>query len=201
MIGALAALALAALAGCGGPRATIRYARGEPQEVVTYDSATYQLAKGNKVQILLFRRMAAPIGTADADFEYTFFELPERKHYGWLREDAVPVYRWVRQGGRDHLWLGTTGQESLRSAGTAGHMHFDFRVTMEPLRDTTGGAYFLTGKVKLIEDLVLTQGLINQYGDWLVSLLGLKPPASPAPKIRLPGSGASGKKPPTSSRK
>jgi len=199
LIGALAALALAAVMGCGGPQATIRYMSGGMQEMVAYDSATYQLAKGNKVQVLLFRRTAAPVGTADADFEYAFFELPEGKHYGWLREDGVPVYRWVHQGGRDHLWLGATGQEGLRSADSGAHMHFDFRVTMEPLRDTPGGAYFLTGNVRLTEDPVLTQGLVNQYGNWLVSLLGLKPPEKAPPKSKsvaaaTAGRGTSGKK-------
>jgi hypothetical protein len=204
MIGALAAMALAAMAlaaatGCGRLEATVRYMTGGVQETVAYDSATFQLAKGKKVQILLFRRTAALIGTADADFEYTFFELPEQDHYGWLRADNVPVYRWVRQGGHDHLWLGATGQESLEATDRAGdHRHFDFRVTMEPLRDTPGGAYFLTGNIKLIDDPVRTQGLINQYGDWLVSLLGLKPPESPAQKVKPPVGGGlrpSGKKP------
>ena len=58
LIGALAALALAAVMGCGGPQATIRYMSGGMQEKVAYDSATYQLAKGNKVQVLYGRMWA-----------------------------------------------------------------------------------------------------------------------------------------------
>jgi hypothetical protein len=190
---AAAGLALAALAGCGQPQASIRYTVGGPQEPVTYSTATFQLTRGDKVQILLFRRTAAPIGQADPDFEYTFFELPEKDRYGWLKEDMAPVYRWVREGGRDNVWLGASGQARFWWADNKQHVHFDFRVTMEPLRDTPGGAYFLTGNIKVTEDPERTQGLINQYGDWLLSLLGIKPAPSPALKMKSPLGGGSGR--------
>lgn len=174
-------VALALGAGCGGPRATIRYTGGGPDETVTYESATYQLARDRKVQIILFRRVAAPVGTADADFEYVFLELPERDQYGWLRDDRVPAYRWVRQAGRDHVWLGTAGQVRLALRDSKLHMHLDFRATMEPVAGTAGGAYVLAGDLKVVEDTVRTQGLINRYGEWLGSIVNPKPPPEPKP--------------------
>lgn len=186
IFGWAAGLAMAVLAGCGRPQATIRYTAGGPTEQVAYDSVTFQIAKGKKYQIVLLRRVAAPIGTADPDFEYTFFELPERERYGWLREDNVPVYRWVHQGGHDRLWLGATGQETLTATEDSQYLKFDFRVTLEPLRETPGGAYFLTGKIRLTDDPSVTQGLINRYGDWLLSLLGIVPPEGPEPKAKPP---------------
>jgi hypothetical protein len=186
ILGLAAGLALTVLAGCGPPQATIRYTAGGPTEQVAYDSATFQIAKGGKYQVVLFRRVAPRLGTADPDFEYTFFELPERDRYGWLREDNVPVYRWVHQSGRDHLWLGATGQESMNDTENDQFLKFDFRATMEPLRGTPGGAYFLTGAIRLTDDPTVTQSLINRYGDWLLSLLGVTPPESPEPKAKPP---------------
>jgi len=173
----LAASAVAAIgaAGCGKPHAAIRYATGGPDEQVLYDSATFQLARRQKVQIILFRRTAAPIGEADPDFEYLFFELPERARYGWLRADHVPAYRWVRQGGQNRIWLGTAGQVQLRMRDSKQHMYFRFRVTMEPVAGTPGGAYVLAGNPKVVEDTVNTQSLINRYGEWLASIVNPKP--------------------------
>jgi len=170
-----AALSVLGTAGCGKPRATIRYATGGPTEVVHYDSATFQLARGRKVQIILFRRAAAPVGEADPDFEYLFFELPERGQYGWLRDDRVPMYRWVRQRGQDHVWLGVAGQVRMRMRDSKQHMHFDFRVTMEPVAGTHGAAYVLAGTTRVVEDAVETQSLINRYGEWLSSIVNPKP--------------------------
>ena len=161
-----AALALA-VAGCGRPEAVIRYTTGGPDEVVRYESATFQLARDDKVQIVLFRRKAAPRGTADADFEYVFLELPERRQYGWLRADRVPAYRWVHVGGEDHVWLATAGQVRMRFADGKEHVHFDFRMTMESVRGTAGAAYVLEGDVKVYEDTFRTQTLITRYGPWL----------------------------------
>jgi len=172
----LAALALAA-AGCGRPQATVRYVAGGSDETVFYDSATYQMARGQKIQVILFRRMAAPIGEADPDFEYVFFELPQRLRVGWVREDAMPVYRWVREDHHDRLWAGTSGQARETPGDSAQHLHLDFQVTMEPLAGTPGGSYLLTGHIKCTEDMILTQGMINKYGDWLLNLLGQKPKA------------------------
>jgi hypothetical protein len=183
---ALAAVAAMAAAGCSKPQAKIRYMTGGADETVTYDMALFQLAKGSRVQIILYRRTAAPVGEADPDFEYTFFELPERPHYGWVKDDNVPAYRWVRQDGRDRLWRGTSGQVNLSPGGGGQHMHFDFQVTMEPLDGTSGGVYVLGGAAKCTEDLVASQGLINRYGDWLLSLLGQAPKSPAGPKVRLP---------------
>jgi len=183
---AAAALVLAA-AGCGRPEALIRYTTGGPDETVRYDSATFQLARGERVQIVLFRRKAAPIGTAEADFEYLFLELPERRRYGWLRADRVPAYRWVRVGGEDRLWLATAGQVRMRFADGKAHLHLDFRMTMEPVRDTPGAAYVLEGDVKVLEDTFRTQTLITRYGPWLARLVN--PPSdatSPGDAKRAP---------------
>lgn len=181
---ALAAVAVAATAlaaGCGYPKATIEYMTGGV-ETVQYDSATFQLARDSKIQIILFRRTAAPLGAADSDFEYVYMELPERRRYGWVRQDRMPVYRWVREGGRDHLWWGVAGQVGLRPGDLKQHMHMEFRTTMEPIAGTAGGSYFLRGNVRLLEDAVVTQGLINRYNDWLATLL--RPKAAPAGKAK-----------------
>jgi len=173
----LAALALAA-AGCGRPhQATIRYVAGGPDETVSYDSATYQLARGNKIQVVLFRRMAAPIGEADPDFEYVFFELPQRARCGWVKEDGMPVYRWARQDHHDRIWAGASGQARETPGDSEQHLHLNFQVTMEPVAGTPGGSYLLTGRIKCTEDMIMTQGMINKYGDWLLNLLGQKPKA------------------------
>jgi hypothetical protein len=171
------ALVAGLAAGCGGPRAAVRYAAGKPDETVAYDTATYQFARDRKVQILLYRRTAAPIGEADPDFEYVCLEIPERAKYGWLKEDHVPVYRWVRQYGRDTVWQGTAGQVTLRFGDGRRHLHLDFRMTMEPLGAGEGGGHILSGRVKCLEDAARTQGLVNRYGEWLRSLL--QPPPTP----------------------
>jgi len=165
-----AALALLA-AGCGRPEAVIRYTTGGPDEVVRYDSATFQLARGDRVQIVLFRRKAAPIGTADPDFEYVFLELPEKKRYGWLRADRVPAYRWVHAAGEDHVWLATAGQVRMRFADAKQHVHLDVRMTMEPVRGTPGAAYILEGNVKVLGDTFRTQTLVTRYGPWLARVV------------------------------
>ncbi|MBE3069365.1 MAG: hypothetical protein IMZ66_03925 [Planctomycetes bacterium] len=179
---AAAALALVCLAGCGHPHATVQYTSGGAGQDVTYDSTTFQLAKDYRVQVLLFRRTAAAIGTADSDMEYVFFELPERDDYGWLKGDRLPVYRWVREAGSDHVWLGASGQAAMAMGDSKQHMHFTFRVTMEPVGDTPGDAYVFSGTFKVVEDAFRTQSLINRYGPWLGSLVNPKPEAPAAAK-------------------
>ena len=173
------ALVAGLAAGCGGPQAAVRYAAGKPDETVAYDTATYQFARDRKVQILLYRRTAAPIGEADPDFEYVYLEVPERPKYGWLKEDHVPAYRWVRQYGRNTVWQGTAGQVTLRFGDARRHLHLDFRMTMEPLGAAEGGGHILSGRIKCLEDAARTQGLVNRYGEWLRSLL---PPPTPGKK-------------------
>jgi hypothetical protein len=181
-----AAAAGLCLAGCGRPQAAVRYLTGGPDEIATYDMAVCQLARNEKIQIILFHRTAAPIGVADPDFEYVFFELPDGPHYGWLQEDDVPAYRWVRHAGRDHIWQGSAGHENLWSTDSKAHVHFDFNVTMEPMAGTAGGAYVLIGNIRCTEDVVMAQGLINRYGDWLLSILGKKPKEAPPTKTPSP---------------
>lgn len=178
---AAAALALAA-AGCGRPEAVIRYTTGGPDEAVRYDSATFQLARGDRIQIVFFRQRAAPIGTADPDFEYVFLELPEKKRYGWLRADRVPAYRWVHAAGEDHVWLATAGQVRMRFADGKEHVHFDFRMTMEPVRGTAGAPYVLEGDVKVLEDVFRTHTLVTRYGPWLARIVN--PETKPEPEAQ-----------------
>ncbi len=170
MVTIAVALALAA-AGCGRPEAVIRYTTGGPDETVRYDAAVFHLAREHKVQIVFFRQKAAPIGTADPDFEYVFLELPEKKRYGWLREDRVPAYRWVHAAGEDHVWLATAGQVKMRFADAKRHLHFDFRMTMEPVRGTAGAAYILEGDVKVMEDTFRARSLVRRYGPWLARVV------------------------------
>jgi len=182
---ALVVLALGALAAGGcGPSARISSAGGGRERTVYYDSAAFQLARGHLVQIVLYRRTPAPFGDPDPDFEYVFFQVPEEKRFGWLREDNLPIYRWVREAGRDQLWQGTAGEGQIRFglAPDRDHIHFDFHVTMVPLRDTGGSVYVFSGDVKCNEDLARTQGLMNRYGEWLARLLTSTPAdESPAP--------------------
>jgi hypothetical protein len=182
-----AAMALAAAAGCAGrPQASIRYVTGGPDETVRYDLAVFQLARGQKMQVMLFRRTAAPIGEADPDFEFVLLELPERAHYGWVKEDNVPAYRWVRQNSRDHLWQASAGQASMQGPDDKEYVRLDFQATMEPLGGTPGGVYVLSGQVRCTEDIVLAQGLMNRYGEWLLTLVGKKPPEGPQPPAKAP---------------
>jgi hypothetical protein len=162
--------------GCG-PSARISSAAGGKDQTVSYESATFQLARGRLVAIILFRRTPAPFGDPDPDFEYVFFQVPERDHFGWVREDNLPIYRWVRENGKDQLWRGTAGEGSLRFGilTDKGHIHFNFHVTMSPIHGTAGGVYVFSGNVKCNEDLPRTQGLMNRYGEWLERILATKP--------------------------
>jgi hypothetical protein len=186
-LAAAAALALLAAAGCSRPQVAVHYMTSGPDETVGYDLAVFQIARGPKVQIFLFRKTAAPIGEGDPDFELAFFELPEKDRYGWVKDDNVPAYRWVRHESRDHVWRGTTGQASMRSVDDKEHLHFDFQTTMEPMPGTPGGVYVLSGRdVRCTEDIVQAQGLWNRYGDWLLGLVGRKPTAPLPPAARPP---------------
>ena len=178
---AVVGLTVALAAGCGEPTARIRYLAGGPDDIVRYDAATFQLARGDKVQVVLFRQTAAPVGAADPDFEYVILELPERERYGWLAEDRVPAYRWVRQRGGDYVWLATAGQVRLGFGDGKVHLHLDVRMTMEPVGGTAGSAYVLEGDITVREDVFRTQSLINRYGPWLASIL------KPEPKDEPPG--------------
>jgi hypothetical protein len=185
---ALTVLAAGLAAGCGGPpRATLRYAASSLDETIQYDVAVYQLARNDKVQIVLLRRTAAPVGTADPDFEYVFMELPERSSYAWVKEDDVPAYRWVRREGGNHIWQGTGGRISEWEGDDKTHLHLKFEVTFEPVAGTAGGPYILSGNIRLPEDVVIAQGLVNRYGGWLWSILGKKLPAEVSPPSKARG--------------
>jgi len=176
------ALGLAAVAaGCGQPQVHIRYAAGKPDETVAYDTATYQFARDSKVQIILFRRTAAPIGEADPGCEMVDLELPEQAKYGWLKDDKVPVYRWIRQYGHDTVWQGTAGQATLWFGDERRHAHLKLRMTLEPVGSTEDGGQIMSGRVKCSEDAVRTQGLINRYGPWLESLIRPSATGNPQP--------------------
>jgi len=169
---ALAALLVAAATtGCGGPSAHVRDAAGGDDHEVVYDSATFQLARGERIQIIFFRRTAAPIGEADPDFEYVLLELPERRKYGWVREDGVPVYRWVRVAGRDQLWRGVSGLADMRLSNEKRKLALEADVTMEPLRGEGTEVHVWSADLKCPEDMARTQGLVNRYAEWLLSLV------------------------------
>ena len=146
----LALAVLVSAAGCGGkPQASIRYLAGGSDATVAYDVAVYQLARDQKVQIILYRRVAAPVGTADPDFEYVFFEVPQADSYGWLREDNVPAYRWIHHNGQNQVWRATAGQVKEWVAPDEMSMHFTFEATMDPAAGTEGTAHILSGRLGL----------------------------------------------------
>ena len=173
-----AALLAGAGAGCAAPQATVRCDSGGPAETVVYGVARYQYARGPKVQVVLVRRPVAPAGEPEADFEYVYFELPDQDRYGWLAEDKVPVYRWLREGGRDTVWLGTAGEVREWTFGGRETMGLAFRVTFDPLVGD-GRPHVFSGHLVMKEDVIATQGAINRYGVQLMALLGQKPRAAP----------------------
>jgi hypothetical protein len=188
----LAILAMAAAlagVGCGGgaQQATVRYDMGGPEEITVYSTVAYQYAKGEKVQVVMVRRPVAPAGTPEADFEYVYFELPNRDRYGWLAEDKVPVYRWVREAGRDTVWLGMAGNVRESTFGGRETMGFHFEVTMDPLVGD-GRPHVFSGAVQMKENVVAVQGFINHYGLQLMALLGQHalPAPVPAPGVKKP---------------
>jgi len=181
--------------GCATSKVAIRHAAGEADEALRYDSITYQKARDQKIQIVLFHRMAAPLGEGDPDFEYVFLEFPESATYGWLKEDKVPIYRWVRQGKKDTIWQGTSGQVTLHFAPGDDHVHAEFHMTMEVVRGE-GDSLVMTGNIVCPENSARTQGLVNRYGGWLETMLGMKldPSEGKAPTVKTPGTGKKKKK-------
>lgn len=131
----VAAILCTAAAGCIQSTIDVPEVFQEPDLPVTaphgqgwWDCATFRLARGGRVQIILFRALgeraaeagaaqsladesagadasaegAAPAAPAMPDsFEYLYFELPERPHSGWIRRDRLPAWRWVRLAGPD----------------------------------------------------------------------------------------------------
>jgi hypothetical protein len=174
----LAAMALA-VAGCqpGRPagQGFVREAAGQPDVPLRYPSATYQLARGGRVHMVLFRRLAGeaePSAGPDAgDFEYVFLDLPERPHYGWVREDAVPAWRWVRQGGRDRVWHAASGRAALGFSPDKASIQARIEATLVPLVPPEGPVEILKGGAVLREDVRRTQGLLNKYGGPLHALV------------------------------
>jgi hypothetical protein len=174
------ALAAALAAGCGGrPEARLQYVQAGTEETVIYESGTYELVRDGKVRIVLFAWDQPPPRPADAGFEYVSLEIPERKTYGWLRQEGVPAYRWVHRDGRDHVWLGTAGQVRMRPAQDKRHVHVDLRMTMEPVAGTVAEAFVFLGDLRFKEDSLLTQGLINRFGPRLGEIV--RKPSSPGP--------------------
>jgi hypothetical protein len=174
----------------------VRYDAGGQDEAVTYDTVAYQYTRDTGVQIVLVRRPVAPAGTPEADFEYVYFELPDRERYEWVTEDRVPVYRWVRAGGHDAVWLGTTGTVRESTFGGRETMGFDFHVTMDPLLGD-GRPHVFSGAFQLKENVTAAQGFINHYGLQLMKLLGQKAkllPPAPLNQPKKPG-GATKSKP------
>ena len=185
-LGLAAALAVSAAAGCGSSQAVLRPIAGGMPETLRYDQAIFQLAKGRKVQIILFSQTAAPVGEADPDFELVLFELPERQSYGWVKEDNISAYRWVRNNGRDHLWRASDGKARLHVADDKTWLQLNVEATLEPLSVTADPPYVFTADIRCVEDMVAASGIMNRHGDWLLELLGQKPKAPPPRKSKSP---------------
>jgi len=64
-------------------------------------------------------------GEADPDFDYVYFELPERKRFGWVRRE-----------GRDQVWLSASGEARMKFGNYKQRVHFEFHVTMVPVGET-----------------------------------------------------------------
>ncbi len=163
-------------AGCGRPRATILSATGAPDAEITYDSATFQLARGERVQIVFFRRVPAPLGEADPDHEIVVIELPERSVYGWVREDHVQAWRWVHARGpdgrmEDRLWHLASGEAEMDFEDLGLVLDFECHATLVPIGETGGGVWVFEANLEVREDAARTQGLLNRYGEWLRSLV------------------------------
>jgi hypothetical protein len=187
MLALMAVGVLTLASGCGGkPQATIRYLAGHSDAETTYDLAIYQLARDQKIQVILYHRVAAPVGTADPDFEYVFFEVPQTESYGWLREDNVPAYRWVHENGKNLVWRGTAGQIKERMSLDETSMRLWFEVTMEPAAGMNGMPHILSGSIGMDEDIITAQGLMNRYDEWLRAILGEKPRTVPRATIKKP---------------
>jgi len=167
----LAGAAALAVAGCGASEVTLRHTAAGIEEVVRYDSATFALARDRKVHVVLFRQMGIAAGAAKPDVEYVFLELPEKRRYGWLRDDRVPAYRWTHVSSRDDVWLGTVGRVRLRFADAKQRLRLDVEMTMHPVGGTGGEPYVFQADLWLAEDAVRTQDLINRYGPRLASLV------------------------------
>ncbi len=180
------AAGIAAAAGCGSSEAVLRPIAGGRPETIRYDRTIFQLAKGQKVQVILFRQTAAPIGYADPDFELVLFELPERASYGWVKEDNIPAYRWVRKDGRDHLWRASDGKVRLHVADDKTWLQLNVEATLEPLSVTADPPYVFDADIRCVEDMAAANGIMNRYGDWLLELLGQKPKAPPPRKTKSP---------------
>lgn len=188
--GLLAAMALVGAAcqpGRPAGQGLVREDAGQPDEPLRYQSATYQLVRGGRVQVVLFRRLAGeadPSAGPDAgDFEYVSLDLPERSHYGWLREDAVPAWRWVREGGRDRVWHAASGRAVLGFSPDKASIQARIEATLVPLVPPEGGVEILKGRAALREDVRRTQGLLNAYGGPLQALVaeaGVRPGQSGA---------------------
>jgi hypothetical protein len=194
--GALAtglAAALVAGAACwpgrsGGLFGPTRDAGGQAGQTLRYQSATYQLARGGRIHVVLLRRLGGEVAPGDSprsaeasagpdadDFEYVFFDLPERSHYGWVRQDDLPAWRWVRLAGRDRVWHAVAGHVALRFAPDKATAQAQLDVTLEPRVPRGGAPDTLNGRVALREDVLRTQGLVNEYGGRLATLLAAEP--------------------------
>jgi hypothetical protein len=66
---------------------------------------------------------------------------------------------------------------------------------MEPMAGTPGGAYVFSGSVQCNDDIVQAQGLMNRYGQWMLTLVGKLPKESPNPPAKSPASATPKKKP------
>jgi len=183
--GAVAFLAAAvslALAGCGTPEAALRDEADGAEEPVWYETAIFALARGGKIRIVLFRQMGTAGAPGEADFEYVFLDLPEKRRYGWLRDDRVPAYRWTHTLGQDRIWLGTMGHVSLRFFDNKQRLRLDLEMTMRPVGETAGRPYVYEAEMWVTEEVVRTQELIDRYGARLAALVEQAESAAPGPK-------------------
>ena len=155
-------------------------------QAVHYDEATFQLARDNRVQIVLFRTLGpspakggaagpGPDGRPAGSFEYVFLDLPERAQYGWVRQDRIDGWRGIRESGPggqavDRIWHADAGQARMRLSPDKSALSLGFRLTLEPVAG--GGAEVaLEGNTDLREDPMRTQGLMNTYGHRLRDML------------------------------
>jgi hypothetical protein len=164
----LAALVLAALAGCQAhPFASLSYIHPAIGQVkVETDQTAFELVKPRKMEILTVKVWAAPEGEPAPDYEYLYLLLPEDDGTFQVGPTGATVYRLVSKDGQETLYRGVSGTVTSRRLITNDNRtHTSFDVAMKliwPL-PTDQSTTSLTGHIYANEDARLCASMLNNY--------------------------------------